>query len=316
MKIYCDDPSVFEDQEHRGLERLLMRVRLGQHQLILDDPDGFFESPFFAGVVAPASQLEVRELLDRQAPALADRGVDPVRAPGPRAELVHVALPERTCRREGDNPVWEIDPATAGDWSEAPLRLLLENDNDWHLVEAAARVYGRPTVPEAQKRGFLRRDQRGGKTEVRKAVERCDLAERVFVLMDSDRDTVAGPEDKPQRDIRHAAKTRPNVKPFILRKREVENYLPEVVWRAAVEEKRTCSHKKYTTDVEWASRLRSWRQLPEADKDIVDLETVFPDAKDHIEKFGDPTLIPDASTLESRAGAELSELLDAMEVWL
>ncbi len=319
MNIYCDTLVLFEEEtEHRELERLLMCVRRGQHNLLIDDLDRFYASVFFLRAVTPANQIEVRELLNQQDPALEDRGIDPAaRTQGPRAELVAVALPERACRRDGAYPVWEIDRATAGAWSEAPLRLLLENDNDWQLVEAAARVYERPGAVHALKNGFLQRDQRGGKSEVRKSVESCLPAERVFVLMDSDRITVGGPEDREQQAIRELVKTRPNALPFILAKREVENYIPESIWRDFVEQKRTRSHTKYVTDVEWANKLRTWTRLPDAEKDVADLETHFSGAKQQVSKLCDPVLVPDAATLESRAGKqELVDLLDKLEAWL
>jgi hypothetical protein len=311
MRIYCDDIEVFATSEpdlRRELERLLFRVRLGQHYLILDDLEGFFASSFFAQAIAIASQLEVRELLERQDPALGDRGVDPaMRPPGPRAELVPIAVKEHTCRRDGEHPVWEIDASTAGAWSEAPLRLLLENDSDWNLVVAAARVYRRPKVVLAEGKKFLQPDQRGGKTEVKKAVQSCRREERVFVMIDSDREIVDGPEAKCQRDIRDLVKERPNVFPFILTKREVENYIPDPVWR----------HSVVGGNPQRVSKHRAWRKLSDAEKDIVDMETYFSDAKKHVPKLCDPDLVPDAATLETRAGnSELLDLLDRMEAWL
>jgi hypothetical protein len=311
MKIYCDDMEVFAESdsvERRELERLLIRVRLGQHELILDDLESFFASDFFAQVIALASQLEVRELLERQDPALGDRSADPAARPrGPRAELVPVAARARACRREGEHPVWEIDASTAGVWSEAPLRLLLENDSDWNLVEAAARVYGRPRVTIALENKYLLRDQRGGKDEVLKAVRICRQEERVFVFMDSDRKAVGGPEDRSQHKIRRLVRKRPNVFPFILAKREVENYVPDSVWQ----------HCTLGGPSERRKKHRAWRRLSDAEKDFVDMEAYFPDAKKHVPKLCDGTLVPNALTLESRAGkTELVELLDRLEAWL
>jgi hypothetical protein len=48
MRIYCDSIAAFVGPEYRGLQRLLMRVRLGQHELVLEDLDGFFTSEFFS----------------------------------------------------------------------------------------------------------------------------------------------------------------------------------------------------------------------------------------------------------------------------
>lgn len=135
--------------------------------------------------------------------------------------------------------------------------------------------------------------------------------------MDSDRVTVDGLEEKEQQTIRELVNDRPNVLPFILAKREVENYIPAVVWEDAVERRRTQSHTKYETDAEWAKKLRVWNKLSDAEKDVADLETHFPGAKHYVPKLCDSALVPNAATLESRAGKkELVELLDKLEAWL
>jgi hypothetical protein len=208
----------------------------------------------------------------------------------------------------GRHPVWEVDAETVGDWCEMPLRVLLENDADWQLVAVAARVYHRPKVEAARRSRFLHLDQRGGKGEIKNAVSVCEPPERIFILMDSDRTAPEGPEDRPQQKIRELAQSRPNILPFILAKREIENYLPATVWQDAVARRNT---------PERVRKLRKWQRLPEPDKDVIDLEEYFSDAKQHAAKLADTTLIPDAKTLESRAGPEeLRHLLDVMEAWL
>lgn len=309
MRIYCDSLDVFVGPEHRSLQRLLMRVRLGQHELVLENLDGFFTSEFFQHAVAANDRLEVEELLGRQHPELADRGLDPAaRTAGPRAELVPITVAERACRTVNGHPIWEIDPETVGDWCEMPLRVLLENDADWQLVAVAARVYGRSKVEEARRSRFLQLDQRGGKGEIKNAVAVCEPPERVFILMDSDRVVTDGPEERTQQKIRDLAQLQPNVLPFILAKRELENYLPAAVWQDAVARRRT---------PERVRKLREWQRLSDSDKDVIDLEQYFADAKQQTAKFADVALIPDAETLETRAGTtELRDLLDAMEAWL
>lgn len=45
MRIYCDTLDLFEEETgHRELERLLMCVRRGQHDLLLDDVDAFYST--------------------------------------------------------------------------------------------------------------------------------------------------------------------------------------------------------------------------------------------------------------------------------
>lgn len=317
MRVYCDLIETFKSlnkDEYRQLERLLMRVRIGQHELIIEELDEFFTTDFFITRVAPANQEEVRELLERQSPTLADRGLDPVfRDSGPYAELVPVVPAERTCCRRGKHPVWTIDPTNAGEWSESPLRLLLENDADWILIEAAAGIYRRSKVVEALTKGFLRKEQRGGKTEVKKAVEQCALSDRVFVLMDSDRMAVDGEEDHPQRKVREMCKLLPNVLPFILKKRELENYVPATVWREAIQMQNQRWPRNIKKSKERAQRLREWELLSEDKKDVVDLEEYFPEAKKLVIRLLE---IKSIDVLEARAGSELDELLCQLEAWL
>lgn len=95
------------------------------------------------------------------------------------------------------------------------------------------------------------------------------------------------------------------MKPFILAKREVENYLPQQIW------------EQVPRSPDRVRSLRRWKRLSEIEKDFIDLEAYFGKiAKSQSAKLGDPQLLPDAPSLESRAGTELRDLLDHMEAWL
>lgn len=318
MRIHCDDLAVFGEVEHRGLQRMLMRVREGQHSLVLGDLHGFYASRFFARAVATGDRQEVRELLERQTPELADRALDPgLRPPGPRAELISIALPEHTCEQKDGAPIWYIDPSTVGEWSEKPLRVLLENDRDWILVETATRVYARPAIRKSFSRGFIVRDQRGGVAEVKKSVAACTVDERIFVLIDSDRTEVGGAPGRTQQEILELAKTRPHIRVFILQKREVENYIPHTVWEASTGQAWRASAQQREKLIERRKKLAEWQQLADEAKDVIDLETYFPDAKEHITQLANPVLVPDARTMESRDRTrELFGLLNELEAWL
>lgn len=288
------------------------------HMKACCDVDGFYGTRFFTLAVAGGDRQEVRELLERSEPALLNRGLDPSnRGRGIHAELVPIALDSRICRSNGTHPVWQLDPSTIGDWSEAPLRVLLENDHDWILVEVAMRVYERPRLRHAMARDHLRRDQRGGKGEVKKAIETCRPIERIFVLMDSDKVSLNSAEGAEQQEIRTLATTRPNIHVFILAKREVENYLPESVWSSTTGRPWPGSAPKQDDLIARRKILRRWQRLSDEEKDFLDLETYFPDAKKHVDKLQDAMLVPDASMLESRdTKKELSTLLDQLEAWL
>lgn len=342
MNIYCDDLAVFREVKEKAprhqLQRLLMRVLSGVHALILADLDSFYESPFFTTAVATGDRLEVEEVLREQNPALGDRGLDPAkRAPGPRAELVPVTFHDRVCRRENGHPVWEMDPSTAGDWSEQPLRVLLENDNDWELIAVAARLYpndlgstsstnidqlSRVIVARQQKHIHL--DQRGGISEVKKAVESCTLEERIFVLVDSDKITNIGEEGAHQQKIRELAQSRPNVHVFVLEKREAENYLPEPVlqdfvnrqWPQTSKKKIDKQRRNHAELLQ--KKLEKWKSLPADEKDHVDLAKDYfgERIKPEVAKLNDPSLVPDSQTLESRDYSKnlktLAEELEAL----
>lgn len=306
----CIDPAAFEHNgraERLQLQRLLMRVRLGQHTLLLADVDAFLASEFFNVAVAQADRVEVAELLTRQRPELADRSEDPAALPsGPYAELSQISV--TPCRRVGAITVWAVDPSNAGDWAEAPVRLLLENDGDWTLFTVAARIYGRPAVVEAERNGFLRKDQRGGKDEVRKAIKSAHLLERTFALLDSDRIEVGGAVGSTQQSSLTAAEELPQVTLFILPKREAENYVPSEVWADLV--------PKGTHNRDAVRNYRRWKQLSDEEKDVADLEAYFPTAKRQVSRMNSAHLVPNIQTLESRAGRDLANLLDKVEPWL
>ncbi len=215
---------------------------------------------------------------------------------GRGAELVAVALPERTCRRQGAHPLWrsipplpEIGPRLrfGSCW-----RTIMIGISWWLRLEFLCATFGSRC---AEKWISSKGISAVGRGRVKNAVELCGMAERVFVLMDSDRTSVGGEEDTPQRQIRTLAHTRPNVLPFILAKREIENYIPAVVWEDVVEQHRSLSlYTKYEKDVERANKLRAWKRLSDAEKDVADLETFFSDAKAHVSKLCDPLLVPTA----------------------
>lgn len=317
MRVYCDDLAVFEETDRRGLQRLLMRVRLGQHQLIVADPEALIESEFFVQSVAAVDQAEVAELLRRQAPTLSDRALDPAaRAPGPRAELRPMS--EVECTREDGEPVWVLDPSTIGEWAEAPLILVLEDSNDWEFVEAVARIYEVPTVLAAKKLRFLQCDPRGGKGNVARAVEAAARSDRMFVLMDSDRTALMDVcradldklMDKAQRKVKDLCKKSPNVYPFILNKREVENYLPRAILQAGC------------VAPERRRQFRAWDRLPAEEKDVLDMAEHFGDAPKkrwlmaRIVALKDPVFGLGRAELEERTGTELAELAHKLESWL
>ena len=326
MNVHCDDLLVFEEtlddpapEGRLGLEQLLIEVRRGTHRLILAEPEGLLASPWFAQQVSARASMELRELLRRSDPALENRGLDPLpRRRGPRVELRPGGLPCSVRADREANPVWEMGAAALTDWLEGGLCLVVENQHDWALIAGPCRLYGRPALIRAVRMHALKVDHRGGSGEVLNRVRAASPKDRLFVLMDSDR-LPESPEEEgaTQQAVRAAAKGRPNIALFILKKREAENYLPKAAWelstpspkgmRPGRSKKRAEEHLK---------AFRRWDRLSDKEKDLIDLESCFPDAKDHVADLCNPDIIPDIATLESRAGDELLQLLDALEAWL
>jgi hypothetical protein len=234
MRIFCDDTSIFNSRHqpsYRQLAKCFVRASEGQHTLIIVNIEEILRSDFFAKAVAPMDQLEWEELVIRA--TLASDVEDRAQEPGSRPQGVHAYLGSR--RVPTDNACcFALTPLDIGEWAEAPLCLLLENDRDWSLLEAAARAYGAHRIEDSFLRRWLVVDGRGGSGEVLNSLRGRGANDRFFVFIDSDRPARGGPLSPTAEAIKIECQRVPWVPCRITRKREIENYIPRSVLEARV----------------------------------------------------------------------------------
>ena len=106
-------------------------------------------------------------------------------------------------------------------------------------------------------------DSRGGKNLMPAEIRRCcgaPVPPRIMILRDSDRCAPESPEGKDVRDLRELCE-QANIPCWILRKREIENYLP------------TCLLVRRIKDGQPMTQVfEAWRWLSDEQKDFLDLK--------------------------------------------
>lgn len=226
MRVRFDDLDVF-DCGDRGiydqLQKLFLRVYRGQHEIEIDDPEAVLASEFMSVACAAMHRPHWEELL-RRSPG------DPF-APADKPERRAVVT-----QRQGepdDVVAFRIAPEKAGDWAEQPLRVLLENIRDAVLIRLAAHVSASVPVHAALEEGWLEPEGCGGTGEVQRAIESARHPQRLFVIIDSDRDEFGGEPSEKARRIDSAC-ARASIPVHVLERRELENYVPERIWQDIV----------------------------------------------------------------------------------
>lgn len=257
MQVEIADSAVFGKEEARAsLQRVLMRAREGQHTLIVGDVDGFLQSPFFTRSVAEADREEVAELvrIGQAGGGLIDRGLDPYA--GARASVVTDGE-----LSVADTHQWRVPAELAGEFLEAPLLLVVENEADANLVWGAARVYEAETVLEARRHGerWLRVDPRGGSGGVLDRARSTRPVERVFVIHDADHGDPTG--EARATEIIKARNGRPWMVVWTWKKREADNYLPAVLLVKATDRRK--------------AGYRAWSRMEPAERDRIDMAQLF-----------------------------------------
>lgn len=214
-----DDKAVYDQ-----LQRLFLRAYQGQHDIALagSDFDGDIEqllaSDFMRVACATMHKAAWEELLRRTS-------VDPFTT---CKQNRHV----RVVRKSDPMAAIEVLAQDVGDWAEKPLRILLENKTDEILVHLAARLAS-DKLALAIENGWLESHGCGGTGEVKKAVERMAPGERIFVIIDSDReDSGTRMSATAQRISSSCAKA--GVEIHVLERRELENYVPDGLWQLVV----------------------------------------------------------------------------------
>lgn len=227
MRVRIEDMLVFECQDlatYKELRRLFERASRGQHLLEVDDPELVLGSNFNSRASAEIDQQEWEELLRRTS-------VNPfaVMPQGQRYAVVGRYRPLRDPRAD-----FYVATAELGDWAEQPLSILLENTRDEVLVKLAVSVSD-PDSPirQAFEKGWLVAAGCGGCGEVLNALRKASSSERLFAVIDSDRETSDGNISPTAAQIELTGTER-RTKVHILNRRELENYVPEMIWTALV----------------------------------------------------------------------------------
>jgi len=329
VKIFCSDMTIFDRAEgdsYHQLRRVFLRAAQGQHEILLTDVDHLLKSDFFTQATAPMDRMEWQELVRRTALAtdVKDPTIDPVTPPKRlHAFLARKPVPIDSFRR------FSLTPRDAGDWAEQSLEILLENDRDWRLLEAAARAMARPLVEDAYLRRWLTSRGCGG-SEIVNRIKARGYNERLFVFIDSDKgglqneisttakniEEKCGEEPSPKKlSTKKPSTKKPPIPCRITRKREVENYIPRTTLEATIN-----AQPKRLRRLRQAGRKSlleafvEWSRLSDVDKDYDDLKARFGErlTEAALDNLKDPAMCP-AGDLIALAGEELKEVLDLVE---
>jgi hypothetical protein len=274
MKIFCEDSGIFEEpQARRQFQRLLFRVSEGKHSLILRDVDGFLKSSFLAQE-SEVDRQEWEELILRA--SFASELENRTEEPGARPTGIHASV-EKTRGKRTAACRFVLSMHEIGDWADEPLRLLLENDRDFSLLEAAARAYGFSEIEEAYVQKWLVVDGRGGCGEVLNRIKHRGDNERLFVMVDRDPDPSTGKQSSTSVAIERECKREPRVPFHVTKKREIENYVPEAILAIYVYQgMRSSATRARRPGLNTKQALfLEWKALSDAGKDMDDLKKRF-----------------------------------------
>jgi hypothetical protein len=224
MKIFFEDPEVFDGLDtRRELQRVFFRAGIGQHTIIVPDQDRFLQSVFFRSV-AEMDRAEWEELVQRTGYDEMDRTEEP----GARPISFHASVGRARGARSATCK-FALTAAEVGDWAEQPLRLLMENERDWVLIEAAARAFGRATIEDAYLKHWIVVDGRGGGGEVLNSLRGRGRHERLFAFVDQDPHPITRERSKTSRLIEGECMRDPCVPHHVTWKHEIENYVPQSI---------------------------------------------------------------------------------------
>lgn len=316
MNIFCGDPEIFDQPgARRSLVRMFLRVAEGQHTLIAADVERLLASSFFRSI-APEDRVEWEELVRRTLSRFEQEHRD--EEPGARPTGIHASVGSSRGAR-GAGCLFALAVEEIGEWAERPLRLLMENERDWSLLEAAARVFEVLSVEDAYLKGWLIVDGRGGCGEVLNSLRRRREMDRLFAFVDQDPDTKTGARSSTVKAIEDTCREEPVVPYHVTHKREIENYVPGTILElhALKERKPSAKRAKRPRPGSKHAGLVLWKQLSPLEKDLDDLKKRF--GKDLMEKairdLRDPNVCL-ANDFIERAGAELGEVLRSIEAHL
>lgn len=232
MRVRIDDIGLFECGErdvYSELRRLFDRASQGQHELELDDPEQVLASDFMKIACAELDRATWEELLLRT-PAGA---FDPAERSKPYAVVVSEG------HGTSQDAAFVLTPNEVGDWAEQPLKVLLENLSDDVLLRLAARLAPESRLQSALNGGWLKPHGCGGTGEVKKAVEAAKPTERLFVIIDSDRNSPDDDDSPIALKIRAICSPSRHIEVHVLRRQELENYVPDAIWEKLIRSNRS-----------------------------------------------------------------------------
>lgn len=221
MRVHLDDPDVLaQDEAAELVVALLQATGDGRHVLALAEQLVDRVRALLADETGGAFRRRLEEALDR---ALAERdALDRAVAPGTRPPFPHAEI--ALASHASEHCVFTVPPDRVRAWLHEPLFLLTENDIDGVLVVAAARGLNRAELIAAMEREWVRVNGRGGTGEIPPRLQRSHSMERLFVLVDSDRDIWNGPISKKAEEIRDLCEDA-GIPCHVLLRREAENHL-------------------------------------------------------------------------------------------
>lgn len=243
-----DDPDALD-----LLDRLIARADEAAHEVVLRDADLLDESEWFRDARRTVRDrlLELRELA--RASAWTTTSARPASWP-----VTTLAEAERALRM-----------------ANSLVKILVENRlRDGALLEVAVRLLAgetlrllwiRPPAPVAidvlhaggtgDMPGFIEREAA--------QAQQADLPLRLIVIVDSDR---SGPQQPPSEQATRIEQIalRKKARPFILTKREGENYIPDAHWRAELQ--------RNPNNPNWTQKMMDIMAMSADDRDYCDME--------------------------------------------
>lgn len=219
MRVRIDPAVMASPERHaRDLDAILDSFDTGQHQWVIEDPEVVLSSRWVAEGASWGAAL-VQELVAKTWRA----AIDEVEAQRPNLRLVLVVA------QAAAEP--DLSPGRAREILAAPAYVVVEDaTSDVHFLRAMAVAFDAASVLEALDRVWLLPEHGGGSGILKRIdalLARGIVPWRILVLADSDR-LVPGPLPKKVADLVDALLAR-GVKPIVLYKREIENYLPDTL---------------------------------------------------------------------------------------
>ena len=313
MRIVCDEMEIFSSRYSKyfsQLQKMFIRSAEGQHDLYLSNPEKMSSSDFFSQGVAPMQKEEWKELIQRTAyaPDKKNWSMDPHSV----TETIHARL-SITDQETDDLCRWHILPGEAGKWAEMPLKILMENQRDWSVIQCAICVYKRKRIKKALDSGWVEPQGCGGIDEIRPALKKIMETfskSRCAVFVDSDKEKSDDSMNEKQIQIKNAC-DREKTPCHVLYKREIENYIPEKIFKKI----------RPNANAHQIKKIEEWKSWTDGKKDFTKLKTYFGRGRRSLflqtalKTMGDEKDMnpPD---LENRVGEELNEMLLCLENFL